>query len=408
MLGGTFDQFRSFDRRVWVLFASQLIAATGFSVVMPFLAIYFHDRLGIPMSLVGAVFLSLALMAALGQLTGGLLADRFGRRKVMLLSVSARAVIFILVSVAVAGSHGFVAISALVVVSFLLGSMFEPAANAMVADVVEPGRRLEAFAFLRIGGNIGWAVGPMLGGFLAAVSYSSLFLLTAVTGAMSATLIYLWIAESMHRESMGGGLRIRQLFSLRKDTNFTIFCLASFIMFIVVSQMSSTLSVFSNQEVGLPEVQIGYLYSINGLMVVLFQFPVARSLNRLRMSHALVMGAVVYSLGYFLVGFAPAFIFLAICMMVITTGELIVSPSSMNLVAKLSPENERGRYMGVFGLSTAVGWSLGPFIGGVLIDTIVEFPILLWGIIALFGMMAATVYAALGHRMTRELDAAGG
>lgn len=408
MLAGTFDQFRSFDRRVWVLFASQLIASIGFSVVIPFLAIYFHDRLGVSMSLVGTVFLSLALMGAIGQLTGGLLADRFGRRRVMLLSVSIRAVIFAMVSLAIASSQGFFAISALVVVSFLMGSMFEPAANAMVADVVEPGRRLEAFSLLRIGVNIGWAVGPMMGGFLAAVSYSSLFLLTALTGAISATLICLWIEESIHRQLKGGDLRLRELASIRRDTNFTIFCVASFVMFIVVSQMSSTLSVFSNEQVGLPEVEIGYLYSINGLMVVLLQFPIARCLGRFRMSRALVMGAVVYAVGYFLVGIAPAFIFMALCMTIITLGELIVSPSSMNLVAKLSPENERGRYMGVFGLSGAMGWSLGPFIGGVLIDTVVDRPLLLWGTIALISIIAAAVYAALGRRIGTDLDVVAG
>jgi len=408
VLAGTFDQFRSFDRRVWVLFASQLIASIGFSVVIPFLAIYFHDRLGVSMSLVGTVFLSLALMGAIGQLIGGLLADRFGRRRVMLLSVSIRAVIFAMVSLAIASSQGFFAISALVVVSFLMGSMFEPAANAMVADVVEPGRRLEAFSLLRIGVNIGWAVGPMMGGFLAAVSYSSLFLLTALTGAISATLICLWIEESIHRQLKGGDLRLRELASIRRDTNFTIFCVASFVMFIVVSQMSSTLSVFSNEQVGLPEVEIGYLYSINGLMVVLLQFPIARCLGRFRMSRALVMGAVVYAVGYFLVGIAPAFIFMALCMTIITLGELIVSPSSMNLVAKLSPENERGRYMGVFGLSGAMGWSLGPFIGGVLIDTVVDRPLLLWGTIALISIIAAAVYAALGRRIGTDLDVVAG
>ncbi len=85
---GVLDRLKSsldsYDQRLWILFISQLIVAIGFSVVMPFLAIYLHDKLGVAMSLVGIVFLLGAIMAAMGQLLGGTLADRWGRRKVML------------------------------------------------------------------------------------------------------------------------------------------------------------------------------------------------------------------------------------------------------------------------------------------------------------------------------------
>lgn len=389
------SSFESYDRRVWVLFISQLIVAIGFSVVMPFLAIYLHDRLGVAMSLVGAVFLVGAVMAALGQLIGGTLADRWGRRRVMVVSVSSRGAAFVLVSIAIAGAEGFLLISILVIISFFLGSMFDPAANAMIADVVEKGKRLEAFGLLRVGTNIGWALGPMLGGFLAAISYSTLFLLTAFTSGVSAVLIFLMISESLRKEAVDTVLG-KGFASVFKNRNFTLLCITTFILFIVVSQMSSTLSVFANQAIGLMEVEIGYLYSINGAMVAIFQVPLARFLGRYKISRVLTMGAIIYTIGYFLVGLAPAFFFLAICMIIITTGELIVSPSSMNLVANLSPESERGKYMGTFGLSLASGWSMGPFVGGLLIDTMIDVPVLLWGVISIFGLVAAVGYTILG------------
>ncbi len=101
-------------------------------------------------------------------------------------------------------------------------------------------------------------------------------------------------------------------------------------------------------------------------------------------------------------GLAPAFFFLAICMAIIATGELIVFPSSMNLVANLSPEAERGRYMGTFGLLLASGWSMGPFVGGLLIDTVIDVPVLMWGVISAFGIVAAAGYVVLGGRISPE------
>lgn len=396
--------FRGYDERVWILFIGRTIAAAGFSIVMPFLAIYLHEKLAVPMSIVGLIFLISSAIGAVGQLVGGEVADRLGRKSVMDLSIGARAAIFVMISFAVATDASFLLIGVFVVISNFLGSLFEPASNAMVADIVEPAKRLEAYGLLRIGVNIGWALGPLIGGFLAAFSYSSLFLLTAATSATVALLIYFKVEESMKPSDSNDRFNFRDLLKLRNDHRFLVFCVFSLILWIVVAQMSSTFSVFSTSEVKVSVVEIGYLYAINGLIVVLAQLPVARYISRFNMSTIIALGALVYSIGYFLVGFAFGFLFLAFCMVIITLGEIITSPSSMNLVANMSPENERGLYMGFFGLFTSFGWSLGPFIGGVSIDLLSKSPVLMWGFISSFGVISAIGYILLGRRLPSRLN----
>jgi|YelNatPaOPRAMG01_1025707.scaffolds.fasta_scaffold46516_2 MFS family permease len=396
--------FRGYDERVWILFIGRTIAAAGFSIVMPFLAIYLHEKLAVPMSIVGLIFLISSAIGAVGQLVGGEVADRLGRKSVMDLSIGARAAIFVMISFAVATDASFLLIGVFVVISNFLGSLFEPASNAMVADIVEPAKRLEAYGLLRIGVNIGWALGPLIGGFLAAFSYSSLFLLTAATSATVALLIYFKVEESMKPSDSNDRFSFRDLLKLRNDHRFLVFCVFSLILWIVVAQMSSTFSVFSTSEVKVSVVEIGYLYAINGLIVVLAQLPVARYISRFNMSTIIALGALVYSIGYFLVGFAFGFLFLAFCMVIITLGEIITSPSSMNLVANMSPENERGLYMGFFGLFTSFGWSLGPFIGGVSIDLLSKSPVLMWGFISSFGVISAIGYILLGRRLPSRLN----
>ncbi|NYT11054.1 MAG: MFS transporter [Methanomassiliicoccales archaeon] len=403
---GAVDQYREYDRRIWILFTSDLIVAIGFSVVMPFLAIYLHDGLGVPMSIVGTVYLVGALMAALGSIVGGELSDRLGRRRVMLFSVGMRALAFFLVALSVAAGHGFIIISFLVIISWFFGSLFEPSANAMIADLVQPGRRLEAYGLLRVGVNIGWALGPMIGGFLAAYSYSSLFMLTAICSSASFVMILFWVSESMHVKKPTTGFSLKDITSVRSDRTFLYFCITSFILWILISQMSSTYSVFAKSTVGLVETQIGYLYSINGAMVAILQIPIARLLSTRKMTRALILGSLLYVVGYFIAGLAGGFMLLAICMIIITLGELVVSPTSMNMVANLSPEKERGRYMGVFSFFTATGWSLGPAVGGLLLDSIAE-PIILWGAISTIGLVSAVGYAMLGRKLSPEADRAG-
>ncbi len=399
--------FREYDRRVWILFIGRVVAVAGYSVVFPFLAIYLHDMRGVSMSVVGLIFLASSGMGSMGQIVGGEIADRIGRKSAMVLSVGPRAAIFVAISIVIATGTDYLVIAALVISSSFLGNMFEPASNAMIADIVAPGRRLEAYGLLRIGANVGFAFGPMIGGFLAAFSYSSLFLLTAFTSATTAIVIMLWVEESIRKAGSRAGFSLRDLARIRKNRQFILFCAVSFVLFLTVAQMSTTFSVFSTGVVGVSEIEIGYLFSINGILVVLLQLPMARYISRFRMSAVLAAGALMYAAGYFFVAFAQDFVFLAFCMFVITMGENTTSPSSMNIVANMSPESERGRYMGVFGLSTAIGYSFAPLIGGVLLDTTVSSPVLLWGVIASFGVASAIGYLLLGRKMPAKLDRVG-
>jgi MFS family permease len=398
-----------FDRRVWALFVGRIISATGFSIVIPFLSIYFNQDLGIPATTIGAVFLVSTGFGALGQIIGGEVADRVGRRKIMILAMASRAMIFVGISVVIYYSNDFLFIAALVVCSSFVGSLFEPASNAMVADVVAPSKRLEAYGLLRIGQNIGWTLGPLLGGLLAIWGYSTLYLLTAISSATVAVIIFLFVKESVKRDLGRKRLSVKGLWELRERAKpFLAFSFFSIFLWLVMAQMSSVYSLYSTNEVGMSLTEIGYLYAINGIIVVALQLPLARFIVRFRMTTVTAVGALVYAVGYFSVAFANDFWMLAGSMVVITMGEVITSPSSMNLVANLSPENERGRYMGIFGLFTSTGWSLGPFVGGILYDAFNTDPYLLWGGVSLFAIVSAIGYFAMRAILAEKMDRVGG
>ena len=403
------NYLKQFDRRVWALFVGRIISATGFSIVIPFLSIYFYLDLGIPMTTIGAVFLVSTGFGALGQIIGGEVADRFGRRNIMILAMSSRALIFVGISLVIYFTNDFLFIAALVVCSSFVGSLFEPASNAMIADVVAPSKRLEAYGLLRIGQNIGWTLGPLLGGLLAIWGYSTLYLLTAICSAAVAVIIFLYVRESSRLDLGRKRLSFKDLKELKDQAApFLLFSFFSIFLWLVMAQMSSVYSVYSTSEVGMTLTEIGYLYAINGIIVVVLQLPLARYIVRFRMTSVTAVGSLVYAAGYFSVAFATDFWMLAGSMVVITLGEVITSPSSMNLVANLSPENERGRYMGIFGLFTSTGWSLGPFVGGILYEAFNTEPFLLWGGVAIFAIVSAIGYFSLRAILSEKLDRVGG
>lgn len=411
----SFRSARGFDRRVWTLFYGRIISSLGFSIVMPFLSIYLHTEMGVSMTVVGVVLLISAIVGALGQIVGGELADILGRRKIMVMAMASRCVIFLGLAYVISGGADLLVITVMISMSSLAGSFFEPATNALIADVVEPKKRLEAYGLLRIGGNVGWTMGPLLGGLLSMISYPFLFIISAAATGTVSIIVFLFVAESITSSSKRQRLSLRDLGRLKDDHRFLAFCFISIFLFMMFGQMASNYAVFSTDVIGITNAELGYLYALNGLMVVFMQFPISRSINHYRMTKVMAAGSLLYAVGYGLVGlspglelpywlFSPGFLYLAICMFIVTMGEMVVSPSSMTLVAKMSPEQERGRYQGMYGLVSNFGFSAGPFFGGLLYDHFIGDPILMWLGIGAFGLIAALGFTALGRTIPEKTD----
>ena len=386
------------------MFYGRIIQATGFSMALPFLALYLNGQLGVSMTEVGLVLLVSSAIGATGNIVGGEIADKFGRKRIMGFALGGRAVMMILIAVVIAFVSGYLIIAVMITISSFMGSMFEPASNAMVADIVPANRRLDAYGLLRIGANLGWALGPMIGGILSLLSFSFLFMLGGIATAVVAAFLMTMLSESRIPGKSHERFRIRDMVSVTRNRQFAAFCIISLFLFIMFGQMSSTFAVFSEKQVHISLAEVGYLYAINGMLVVFLQFPIARVISRYRMCTVIAAGSLFYAIGYGLVGLAPDFLFLAICMFVVTMGEMVVSPSSMNLVANMSPENERGRYMGFYGLFSSYGFAAGPFVGGVLMDLLIGSPVLLWISIGMFGIVAMVGYLLLGRHMSDSLN----
>ncbi|MFA5311939.1 MAG: MFS transporter [Methanomassiliicoccales archaeon] len=410
--------FQGFDRRVWILFYGRIMTATGFAMVIPFLSMYLHNDLGISMSLVGLLLLCTSLIGSLGNIIGGELCDRLGRKRIMMIGLLWRTAAFVLIAVAIgAGSH-YLIIAALVALSSFGGSLFDPASNAMIADIVEPSKRLEAYGMLRIGQNIGWAAGPMIGGLLGIwLAFSATFYISAVATLIVAVFLYLNITESLDMHKVHERFKLRDLAGMTKDTIFMSFCLVSISLFIMFGQMSSSYAVYSTDTLGVLSSQVALLWTWNGILVIFLQMPISRWISKYRMSSMIAAGSLMYAIGYGMVGLAPLFgsepalfglnerfYYLMINMTIVTMGEMFVSPASMNLVANISPENERGRYMGMFGLVSSIGFALGPFMGGIILDQFISDDVLLWAMIGMFGIIAAIGYALLGKKLGAERD----
>jgi predicted MFS family arabinose efflux permease len=397
-----FAEYRRLDPRIFVLAAARAVNTMGFSIVMPFMAMYLVEKRGASGATYGAMYFVSGLCAALGNGLAGEASDRLGRRRVMLAALLLRAANMVLLGLAVTTGQPVVTLGLLIVVNGFLRSLFDPVASAAVTELCPASQRTAAFGLQRIGVNLGWALGPALGGTLAATfTYGTLFFAAAagtVVAALAVSTVHdLGRPASAHApvESLSvAGVRA----AFQRNPAFFTYLALVLLGSIMTVQLFSTLSVFSKTELGLSEREIGLVYTVNGLLVVLLQVPAVTFIDAGGLGRALVFGPLLYTAAFVGIGMAESFGALAGCVALLTAGEVVFAPALSDMAAHLGDPKRLGRAFGLFGLMQQLGLSMGPLVGGTLYDHLRAHHLGMWGTIAA-GMAATGVgYAAFARR----------
>ena len=374
-----------------------MLVTIGFSISLPFLALYLHDERNVSMTLVGLLFLVSGLFTAGTNLIGGMFSDRFGRRRLLIIISGVGVLAYGVLALLIGFDASVWLISGVYIASRGIIGMIQPTISAIIADIAPTNRLTESFALVRVGGNIGFALGPAIGGYLRTfLAYGWLLGIAALACGIVALLIFYNL-----RESFAGGTErvdVRSTLSVANDRRFLTFNIFSLLLFASMAQLGSTLSVFSVDRLGFTTAQYGLLLTTNGIIVAVTQYPIARLMNRFPRHRGLIIGSILYALGYLSMGWVQNFNWALISVAIITAGEVTFSPISSSVVAESSPPNWRGRYMGFSGLSQTIGFSFAPLFGGVLLDAFPTEAKLLWGIIALVGLMPAFGFIWWGRK----------
>jgi len=343
------------------------------------------------------MFLIGGLFSSVTQMAGGILSDRFGRRPILLGSTALGAFLFSGLAVLIQVSAPIWAIMLVYLAGRSVMVTIRPTSAAVIADISPGDRITETYGLLRVGGNVGFAAGPALGGYLMTfLPYSWLFWVAVIASSITFLLILLFLKESFHGTTERVGMR--NTFEVAGDWIFLFFTMLSTFAFLAMGQLGSTFSVFAVDRIGLSTAQYGLLLTSNGLIVILFQYPIARVLNRLTVTKGLILGSLLYAFGYLSLGWITDFNWMFSAIAIITAGEMVFSPVTLSVVTELSSENWRGRYMGFFELGHTLGMSFGPLMGGFLLDTFPKEPLFIWGTIATAMFIAAVGFYLWGRR----------
>src|SRR5215212_8068793 len=308
LLQRTRKVYREYPRAFWIYNIIVFIDRLGGFMLYPFFSLYLTHKFDIGMSTVGIIFGIFSVSGMVGSALGGALADRMGRKVVIIFSL-------ILSSLSALGMGFAPSIGifiAVIVVVGTLSSIGHPAHEAVVADLLPQERRAEGYGIIRVVFNLAVIIAPPLAGLLIANSYLTLFVVDAVISLISAAVVLFALPEtkpqapadakpeSMKKTFAGYG-------RVFKDTPFLSFIGVTVMMTLVYMNMNSTLGVYLRDQHSLPEVQYGALLSINAIIVVLFQFWMTRRLQNQRPFLMMAAGSFLYAIGFAMYGIVSGF-----------------------------------------------------------------------------------------------------
>lgn len=396
-----------------LLLYGMLIGSVSFSMTRPFMIVYLSQRLHIPLATVGLVFMLTSAFGFVSNLIIGPIIDRFGRKVVIVVSMGVHALTLAGYGIA----HSLAAFVPLMAVGSGFFSTFGPASNTMVADLIGPEKRTEAYGFTRLFMNVGAALGPALGGMIATRSYLTAFMIASGIGLLYCLFMTLFVKETKSQAQQGCQVRNSQRHprlrvcrsssqagasrqphigyaDVLRDRGYMGFSLANALLGVIYGQAMTILPVYLKTVQQIPENQYGLMISLNGLMVIFFQLPIVHLIEPYPRTLILALGALLIGGAMGAFSLSGDLLFYGLVIVVLSVGEMIFAPTATALTADVAPLKARGTYMAVLNMSWGTGTGLAPALGGVLSDELG--PLQVWRVMWILGLLAAMGFMFLG------------
>ncbi|KAA2261098.1 MFS transporter [Solihabitans fulvus] len=304
---------------------------------------------------------------AVGGVVGGWLVDRIGAR----LTIAASSVVTGALTVVVLYVGNYQGILALVVLIGVGNQAFRPASAASFADHTSRGRYVMVFAMQRLAGNLGATAGPLLGALIVQFSFGALFWIEGVVTVTIAALALVVLPadraagrppktpKTVGTEAESPSPARASLFA---DWRFMLFLAAALLSSAVYVQQLSTLPL-QVRALGLSTATYGVLIAINGAVVALFELPLTTVTQNWPARPTIMLHCALIGVGMGLYSVTGGVAGLVVATLVWSAGEILGAPTLFAYPAKITPDHQRGRYLGAFGAVIGAAFAVGPVLG---------------------------------------------
>jgi len=360
MLQKILKPYQGLSREIWLMALTMLINRAG-AMVIPFLSLYLTNFLDFSLEDVGWIMSCYGFGSLAGVFLGGKLSDQYGYYKVMYMSLLGTSLVFFSIQFIT----DFYSLCMGVFALTLIADMFRPAVWVALDDYSEVENRTRSVTLIRLAINLGFSLGPALGGLLITyISYSSLFWVDGITCLIAGFIIirFLHQKSQVKKETLAAK---KPKLSPYKDGRYLIFWFAMFLIGFTFMQYFSTIPLYYSQRLGMDEDKIGLMLAMNGLLIFLLEMPIVHSLEKGKLDSLKIVigGSFLLVLSFLVLNIAPLILLAIVGIILMTFGEMLGFPFSNSYALDRSKLGNQGAYMALYSMSFSVAHILGPNIG---------------------------------------------
>jgi len=351
------EAYRGLPRAAWMLAAAAFVNSSGTMVIF-FLSLYLTQKLHFSTAFAGQALSLYGLGGIAGAYLGGWLCDKIGANRVQGMSLLLTGGLCVSLSF----FQSRPAILILLAATGLASQALYPANSTAMTLICPPELRPRGFALQRLANNLGVTIGPVLGGYLALHDYHYLFWVDGLTSIAAAVLIALFFRRKPIHAPAQEKLQ-QQQDSPWRDPLFLFVLLLTISLGVIFVQLLSTYPLYLRRTYGLAENRIGSVLAVNTLMIVFLEMPLVHWLSRFAPGRVVAWGALFFGASFPLLPLGRSFGFAALCMAVLTVGEMLTLPMLATLISNRAPASRVGRYQGMFSLAFTIAFVIGPLLG---------------------------------------------
>ncbi|MFC6161920.1 MFS transporter [Kribbella jiaozuonensis] len=356
--------WRGLSRTVWILVVARAVNKLG-AFTLPFLGVVLTVEFGASLGQTGLILAVFGAATIPSRLLGGHLADRLGRRRTIVFGLTGCAISQLWIAL----SH---TLWSAVFATILLGlafEIYEPPSQAMIADVTEPADRPAAYGLY----SAALAAAGVLAGLLAAaISHGDLrwlFVADAITCLSCAALVALALPADarLGREASAPGatsgplqqqpVEVGSQVSVWRDRRLLLLLAGGTVFATIYMQIIIGLPLTLVAQ-GLPKSGIGIILAISAITLIAAQRLLR--VQNLDDSRSIAIGYVLLAAGLVVCAVAGNLALFVIASILWSLGDLFLLTRYLTQASGLAPDQARGRYLAVFGLSWGIATTIAP------------------------------------------------
>ncbi|BEV06418.1 MFS transporter [Chryseobacterium gambrini] len=358
------NSFKGLSKESWMLALVMLINRAG-SMVLPFLGVYMTDHLKFSIENTGIVLSFFGIGSVIGSWLGGFITDRIGEYRVQYLSLLLSVPLFCMIPL----FKTEIGVATIILLQSIVSDSFRPANSVAITKYAKPENITRAFSLNRMAINLGFSIGPALGGILSAISYEFLFFSNAFTALVAGILYIVFfrkrnILTKLKARKVQEAMEIKKENSPYRDGKFLVYCFFCMLFSICFFQLFSTLTIFYKDTAHLSQQSIGYILGYSGFLVVLLEMGLVQVAEKyLSLAVTMLLGTFICGFAYAMLGFDHSILILVISMSLLCVGEIWALPFMSTITALRSGKNNKGAYMGLNGISFSIAFIVTPTLG---------------------------------------------